>query len=160
MVTQLKESGILITLTTGIQVPPRKNRESNPRTANENVVIYLWGYSWEFVVVVYRPVLQILTLFRTKKCNFPHPFSDQISRFHTCFQTWPLGRNYVTLIRLQRKQKKFFKSVSNSHISLSYSFGIDMINTFIHSRSSLKNHTRDQTGQSVHPFSDQKGAKT
>ena len=31
--TQLKESGILITLTTGIQVPPRKNRESKPRTA-------------------------------------------------------------------------------------------------------------------------------
>ena len=25
--SQLKESGILITLTTGIQVPPRKNRE-------------------------------------------------------------------------------------------------------------------------------------
>ena len=30
-------------------------------------------------VGVCRPVLQILTLFHTKKCHFPHPFSDQIS---------------------------------------------------------------------------------
>ena len=43
MGTQLKESGILITLTTGIQVPPRKNRESKPRTAYENVVIHPVG---------------------------------------------------------------------------------------------------------------------
>ena len=29
------------------------------------------------LVGVYRPLLQILTLFQTKKCHFPHPFSDQ-----------------------------------------------------------------------------------
>ena len=34
------------------------------------------GYSWEFLVGVCRPVLQILTQFQTHKCNFPHPFSD------------------------------------------------------------------------------------
>ena len=34
------------------------------------------GYSWEFLVGVCRPVPQILTRFQTKKCNFPHPFSD------------------------------------------------------------------------------------
>ena len=34
------------------------------------------GYSWEFLVGVCRPVLQILTLFQTKKCHFPHLFSD------------------------------------------------------------------------------------
>ena len=33
-------------------------------------------YSWEFLVGVCRKVLQILTRFQTKKCNFPHPFSD------------------------------------------------------------------------------------
>ena len=55
------------------------------------------GYSWEFLVVVCRPVLQILTLFQTKNCNFPHPFSDQTSKIHTCFQTWPLSRNYFTI---------------------------------------------------------------
>ena len=53
--------------------------------------------SWEFLVGVCRPVLQILTRFQTKKCNFPHPFSDQTSKIHTRFQTWPLGRNYVII---------------------------------------------------------------
>ena len=64
----------------------------------------------------------------------------------------------LSLLKLERKQKKFFKSISNSHISqfLSYSFAIETINTFIHSRSSLNN----QNGQSVYPFSDPDGAKT
>ena len=46
------------------------------------------GYSWEFLAEVCRPVLQILTWFRTKECNIlstpvfrldlsnPYPFSD------------------------------------------------------------------------------------
>ena len=55
------------------------------------------GYSWEFLVRVCRPVLQILTIFQTKKCNFPHLFSDQTSNVHTRFQTWPSGRNYVII---------------------------------------------------------------
>ena len=46
------------------------------------------GYSWEFLVRVCCPVLQILTLFQTKNCYFLHPFSDQISKTHTHFQTW------------------------------------------------------------------------
>ena len=36
-------------------------------------------------------------LFQTKNCNFPHLFSDQSSKIHTHFQTWPLGRNYVII---------------------------------------------------------------
>ena len=56
------------------------------------------GYSLEFLVGVCRPVLQILTLFQTKKCHFPHPFSHQTSKIHTRFQAWPLGRNYVMII--------------------------------------------------------------
>ena len=32
---------------------------------------------------VYRLALQILTLFQTKKCHFPHPFSDLTSKIHT-----------------------------------------------------------------------------
>ena len=36
-----------------------------------------------------------LTRFQTKKCNFPHPFSDQTFKIHTRFQIWPLGRSYV-----------------------------------------------------------------
>ena len=23
-----------------------------------------------------------------QKCNFPHPFSDETSKIHSCFQTW------------------------------------------------------------------------
>ena len=38
------------------------------------------GNSWDFLVVVCRPVLQILTKFQTKKNVI----------FHTRFQTWPL----------------------------------------------------------------------
>ena len=34
------------------------------------------GYSSEFSVGVCRPVLQILTLFQTKICHFPHLCSD------------------------------------------------------------------------------------
>ena len=41
------------------------------------------GYFWEFLVGVCRPVLQILTLFQTKKYHFPHPFSDLASKIHT-----------------------------------------------------------------------------
>ena len=55
----------------------------------------------------------------------------------------------MTLLTLERKQKKFFKLISNSHIFLflSYSFEMETINFSynIHSRSSLKNHTRFQT---------------
>ena len=43
-----------------------------------------WGYSWKFLVGVCRPVLQILTLFQTKKCHFPHPFSGQAFRQKLC----------------------------------------------------------------------------
>ena len=49
------------------------------------------GYSWEFLEGV------CLTLFQTKRCHFPHLFSDQTSKIHTRFQTLPLGRNYVII---------------------------------------------------------------
>ena len=45
------------------------------------------GYFWEFLVGVCHLVLQILTLFQTKKCHFPRWFSD-ISKIHTHSQTW------------------------------------------------------------------------
>ena len=71
------------------------------RTLNlkfRSITVHIRGrYSWEFLVGVCRRVLQILTRFQTKKCNFSHPFSDQTSKIHTRFQTWPLGRNYVII---------------------------------------------------------------
>ena len=37
------------------------------------------GNSWWGVC---RLIFQIMTLFQTKKCNFPHLFSDQTSKIH------------------------------------------------------------------------------
>ena len=99
---------------------------------------------------VCRPVLQILTLFQTKKCHFLHLFSDQTSKIHTRLQTWPLGKNYVTITKIRAQTKKFFKPINfriRIFLFLSSSFGIETINMFIHSRSrsSLENHTQFQT---------------
>ena len=54
------------------------------------------GFSWEFLVGVCRSVLQILTLFQTKKWHFPHPFSDLAFKIQTHFQTWS-PRNFVVI---------------------------------------------------------------
>ena len=109
-----------------------------------------------------RPVLQILTLFQTKKCHFPHPFSDQTSKIHTRFQTWPLGRNYVIITKIIAQTKNSSNPLRiRIFLFVSYAFGIETINTFIHSRSSLKPYPiPDQNRQSVYPFSDQNSAKT
>ena len=94
---------------------------------------------------VCRTVLQIATLFQTKNVHFSHSFSDLASKklCHHFLDSTPT------------------KNISYSHnyfsFFLSYTFGIETINTFIHSRSFLKNHSRFQTkmhGQSVYPFSD------
>ena len=63
---------------------PNKNRH-----ATQAILTPGRGYYWEILVGVCRPVLRILTLFQTKKSHFPHPFSDQISKIHTHFRTWP-----------------------------------------------------------------------
>ena len=54
-----------------------------------------------------------------------------------------------------------FWSISNSHITLSFFFGIEAANTLIHSRSSLENHTRFHTkwAKSTNPFEDINGRK-
>ena len=108
------------------------------------------GYFWELLVGVYSLVLQILTLFQTKKCTFPHPFSDQTFKIHICFQTWPLGTNYV-IINLSTNKK-----------ILQIHFGIERINVSIHSHSSRKTipNDPDQNGQSIYLFSGQNSPKT
>ena len=82
-----------------------------------------------------------------QKSHFPHPFSDQTSKIHTRFQTWPLDRNHViiTWIRAQTQKNSSNPFRVRIFLFLSYSFGIETINTFIHSRSSFENHTRFQT---------------
>ena len=63
------------------------------------------GNSWG----VCRPVLQILTLLQTKKCQFSHLFSDLASK-KLCLYYLDQNAN----------RKDFLKSFSNSHISLSF----------------------------------------
>ena len=69
---------------------------------------------------VCRPVLQVLTLFQTQKCHFPHRF-----------KTWPV-RNYVDHNWLEETLKRFLKT----HM---------ILHTFIYSRCSLEKHTWIQT---------------
>ena len=97
---------------------------------------------------VCRPVLQILTLFQTKKCNLSHPFSNQTSKIHNPFLDLAFFRQKLCYYYLDKSaNKKLFKSISNLHISLSfvYSFGIETMNKSTHSGSSVENHTRYQT---------------
>ena len=52
---------------------------STEMTLNPSLLMFFLGgggYPWEFLVGVSRPVLQILSLFHTKQCKFPHAFSD------------------------------------------------------------------------------------
>ena len=77
-------------------------REDRLKTRNDTVKSNrprgTGGYFWEFVVGVFRLVLQILTLLQTQKLTF-----STLVRF----QTWPVksipafrpvvGRNYVTI---------------------------------------------------------------
>ena len=51
------------------------------------------GFPWDFLVGVYSPVLEIMTLFLTEKCHFPHPFLDLASKIHTLFQIWRWSQN-------------------------------------------------------------------
>ena len=103
------------------------------------------GYSWEFLVGMCRPVLQILTLFQTKKCYFPHPFSVQTSKNPHPFSDLACRKKLCQ----EGKRKNSTNPLRiRTFLFLSYSFGIETINTFIHSRRSLENHTRFQTNMS------------
>ena len=84
------------------------------------------GSSWEFLVGVCCPVLQILTLSQTQKCHFSRPSSELACK------------NYVIITQT--------RTVTIACIFFFvFSFGTETINKYIHSRSSLENHTRFQT---------------
>ena len=95
------------------------------------------GYSWEFLVGVYPDADPISDLkmsfftpvFRPGLQN-PYPFSDLASK-KLCrhYLDWNTNKNNFSIY---------------TFLFLSYSFGIERINTFIHSRSSLENDTRFQ----------------
>ena len=84
-------------------------------------------YSWEFLVGVCCPFSKSLALFQTKKCHFPHSFSDLAFRQRLCHQYG-------------------FECISNSRISILFLFIRNCNDKYIHTpHSSLENHTRFQT---------------
>ena len=123
----------------------------------QKVKIFPGGVLLGIIGGVCDPVLQILTLFWTKKCIFSYPSSDLASEIHTRFQTWRL-RNYFIITLIGTRTKR----ISRSHVSLSTSFGIETMNTFIFSYefSPEPYPVPYPNGQSLYPFSDQNGART
>ena len=91
---------------------------------------------------VCRPVLQILTLFQTKTCHFPHPFSDPTSKINTSFQKWWRSQNatylftktkYIIITEMRTPTKKYLlKCISNSHIMGLYLIHLEPIDKFVH----------------------------
>ena len=122
--------------------------QPNLSCANMFLTYFPEGFSWEFLVGVCRPVLQIQTLFQTKKYHFPHPFSDPevvTKRNITCLHKTEI---MSSLVRLKLQQKK---AISNS----CYTFFLIPLE--------LKRRTRWYTTVVpllTIPVSDQKGAKT
>ena len=94
--------------------------------------LYPGGCSWEFLVGVSRPVLQILALFQTKNVISHPPFSDQTSKIHIRFQTWPLGRNYIINTWIRAQTKKLFKCIWNWYISISFLFICNWNDKYVH----------------------------
>ena len=97
---------------------------------------------------VCSPVIRILTLFRSKKSHFPHPFSYLASKIQSCFQTFGIDAK-VKGSKSQQKFKKIGKILPNAIlcllIFLSHSFGEEKINSFTLSRGSLEYRTQFQT---------------
>ena len=112
-------------------------------------------YSWEFFLGVCRPVLQILTLFQTKNMSFyrlvfrpdlqnPYLFSDLCYGLLIDLAFRPkLHHHYLDSVCNPKNSSNAFRICI--FLLLSYSFAIETVNMFIHSHSTLENHTRFQT---------------
>ena len=74
-----------------------------------------------------------------QKCHFPHPFSDP-----EVVAKRNITSLHKTEIMSSLQQKYFLKSISSSHITLSFLFIWKCLttNTLIHNRSSLVLHTK------------------
>ena len=106
-----------------------------------------WWILWNTVVITRGVLLGILVEGVPPGAPNLDPISEKKNGIsHTRFQTWPVGRNYI-IITLIRAQKKNSSSPFRFRmfLFLTYSFGIERINTFINCRSFLENHTRPQT---------------
>ena len=78
----------------------------------------------------------------------PDPISDQKMPFFTAVFRPGLQEIISSILRLEQQRKRSLKLNPfrfRIFLFLSYSFGIDTINTFVHYRGSLEKHTRFQT---------------
>ena len=69
------------------------------------------------------------------------------------------ARREFTVLRLERQQKDFLKSTSNSHITLSFLFIWNWDDIYVHAFPRKPYPNSDQNRQSLYPFSDQNGVK-
>ena len=91
------------------------------------------GYSWEFLVGAKNVIFH--TRFQTRRLTFT-----------PVFKPGPQTEIMSSSLRLERKQKNSSNQFRiRIFLRLSFTFGIETINTFIHSCSSLENYTRFQT---------------
>ena len=92
------------------------------------------GFFWEFLVVVCARFSKSWPYFRPKNVIL-----------HTRFQTWPFRQKWC--YHYVERKPKYFSNPFRIYTSffLFHLFGIETINTFIHSHSSIESHTRFQT---------------
>ena len=69
------------------------------------------------------------------------------------------ARRELTVLRLERQQKDFLKSTSNSHITLSFLFIWNWNDTYVHGFLPKPYPSSDQNRQNLYPFSDQNGVR-
>ena len=115
-----------------------------PSTYNEDITFFIngsWGWGgrgegpgdswWECAARFSKS----WPYFRPKKSDFPHPFSDLVSKklCHHCLDENAKKKISYTPLRIRIL------------LLLSNSFGVETTHTFIHLRSFLDNHTRFQT---------------
>ena len=76
----------------------------------------------------------------------PDPISDEKMLFSHLFSDLAFKKWCHHYLDYNSNKKDFLKSIRiGIFLFLSYSFGTETINTFVHSRISLENHTRFQT---------------
>ena len=74
--------------------------------------------------------------------------------------SWVSPTRELTVLRLERQEKDFLKSTSNSHVTLSFLFIWNWNDIYVHAFPRKPYPNSDQSRQSLYQFSDQNGAKT
>ena len=93
---------------------------------------------------VCRPVLQILTLFQTRPPKSIPVFRPVLWAPDLAFRQ-KLHHHYLDSVCKQKNSSNAFRICIFLLLSYSHCFGIETINMFIRSHSTLENHTRFQT---------------